>query len=55
MPVLDKQMRMKLQGELAYINERLDQIRQNRDEQGYYNYEIDLWKKKRQEIMNQLY
>ena len=55
MPVMDKQMRMKLQGELAYINERLEQIRQNRDDQSINEYELDLWLKKQQEIMSQLY
>ncbi len=55
MPVIDKQMRMKLQGELAFINERLEQIKQNRDSQGLYNYELDLWLKRKDEITKQLF
>jgi hypothetical protein len=55
MSIVDKQMRMKLQGELAYITERLEQIKQNRDEQGQDKYEITMWAKRKEEIMTQLY
>ncbi len=55
MPVIDKQMKMKLQGELAFINERLEQIKQNRDQQGFYNYELELWLKRKSEILTQLH
>lgn len=53
MPV-DYQKRMKIQAELAYTNERLAQIRANRDEQGYYQYEYDNLLKKQKDLINQL-
>lgn len=51
---LDVQKRMKIQAELAYTYERLQQIRANKDEQGYNKYEYDNLVKKREELLNQL-
>ncbi len=55
MPVMDRQMKMKLQAELAYVKERLDQIRQNRDEQGINREEMEMLEKRKRDIMNQLF
>lgn len=55
MPIMDRQMRMKLQAELAYVNERLIQIKQNRDIQGINREEIEVLQRKKKDILNQLY
>lgn len=51
---LDIQKKMKIQAELAYTTERLEQIKANRDSQGFNSYEYDNLKKKRQELIDQL-
>lgn len=55
MVTLDRQTRMKLEAELAFVNERLLQIRQNRDIHGIDNEEYKTWINKRNEIMSKLY
>ncbi|MHB1493192.1 MAG: hypothetical protein ACYCSG_00155 [Thermoplasmataceae archaeon] len=49
---IDIQMRMKKQAELAYVKERIEQIKQNMNEQGFNKYEYDKLIKKKEEIMN---
>lgn len=53
MPI-DIQKRMKIQAELAYTVERIDQIRANRDSQGFNKYEYDNLIKKKEELLDQL-
>ncbi|MGP6220144.1 hypothetical protein [Caldiplasma sukawensis] len=55
MVTLDRQTRMKLEAELAFVNERLLQIRQNRDIHGIDDEEYRTWMNKRNEIMSKLY
>ncbi|MCL4345120.1 MAG: hypothetical protein M1375_03640 [Candidatus Thermoplasmatota archaeon] len=55
MPVIDRQMKMKLQAEMAYVSERLEQIKQNRDSQGINREEEEVLQKRKKDIMNQLY
>lgn len=51
---LDIQKKMKIQAELAYTNERIHQIKANRDLQGFSQYEYDNLLKKQKELLDQL-
>ena len=48
---IDIQMKMKKQAELAYIKERIEQIKQNMNEQGYNKYEYDKLIKRKDDIL----
>ncbi|MHB8361731.1 MAG: hypothetical protein ACYDAO_09590 [Thermoplasmataceae archaeon] len=51
---IDIQMRMKKQAELAYIKERLEQIKQNSEEQGFSKYEYEKLNKRKNEILTSM-
>lgn len=51
---MDFQKKMKIEAELAFTEERLVQIRNNLETQGYSKYEYDNLKKKRQELLEML-
>ena len=51
---MDFQKKMKIEAELAYTSERLEQIRSNLPNQGYSRYEYDNLVKKKQELLDML-
>jgi uncharacterized protein YcgL (UPF0745 family) len=48
---IDIQMKMKKQAELAYIKERIEQIKQNMNEQGFNKYEYEKLIKRKDDIL----
>ena len=51
---MDFQKKMKIEAELAYTTERLVQIRNNLETQGYSKYEYDNLVRKKQELLDML-
>ena len=55
MVVIDKQMRMRYQAELSFFNQRIEQMKQNRDMFEVNKEEYELYINKIKELKAQLY
>ncbi len=55
MVVIDKQMRMRYQAELSFFNQRIEQMKQNRDMFEVNKEEYELYMNKIKELKAQLY